>query len=226
MNGNEEFGNGLEEDIIEAQAIEEVDVEERENSESEWNRRRQMLRDRYKNIVKTIANDIVDYNTHNEIIAQEVERRAKEVAEWARKEKLLGGLPTKEILDKVYRRLRDGKSLVRAIDGLCSITTWRKWREEIDVVRAVEEQAKAERANILMEEAQDIADQADRTRIGEVSRDKLMIETRLRELDRIDKITEMRLSKNLPSNASFVPIQINVGYADKKSTTLKFEPNK
>lgn len=221
-----EFNDSLEEDIIEAGVIAEVDNTEREKQQYEFDRRRQELYDKYTSIVRSIGCKLVDYNTHNAIVTEEVERRAKEVAEWARKEKLLGGLPTQEILEGVYRRLKKGKSLVKALDGYCSVRTWNKWKENIEVVKAIEEQARAERSDKLLDETRDIADQKDRTRMGEVSRDKLMIESRLREVDRIDRLTANRMNKDVVKEGNFTPIQINVGYADKNGSIIKLEPSK
>ena len=65
----------------------------------------------------------------------------------------------------------------------------------------------------LEQEILNIADQRERTRMGEVSRDKTMIEARQRIIDRNDRLTEARL-KSLPNNlpGAVVPVQINVKY--------------
>lgn len=139
--------------------------------------------------------------------------RELEIAVWAENQKLLGGEPSVVVLKEVYERLASGKTLVDALDGICGINLWSKWRESYPVVAAIEEQARAEYSDKLEKEILRIADQRERSRFGEVSRDKLMIDARQRIIDRNDRLTEARLKAQQGlSGSTVVPVQINVKY--------------
>ena len=148
------------------------------------------------------------------VISEERRIRELEIAVWAENEKLLGGEPTAAILKEVYERLVSGKTLVEALDGICGIKMWTEWRKEYPAVLALEEQARAEYSNRLEKEILQIADQRDRTRFGEVNRDKVMIDARQRIIDRNDRLTEARLKAQqaLGTGGAVVPVQINVKY--------------
>lgn len=146
------------------------------------------------------------------VVSEERRIRELEIAVWAENQKLLGGEPTAEVLKEVYERLVSGKTLVEALDGICGIKLWTEWRKEYPVVLAIEEQARAEYSNKLEKEILAIADQRDRTRMGEVSRDKTMIEARQRIIDRNDRLTEARLNAQSAIGGAVVPVQINVKY--------------
>lgn len=148
------------------------------------------------------------------VISEERRIRELEIAVWAENQKLLGGEPTAAVLKEVYERLISGKTLIEALDGICGIKLWTEWRKEYPAVLALEEQARAEYSNRLEKEILNIADQRDRTRFGEVNRDKVMIEARQRIIDRNDRLTEARLkAQNVIGNGgAVVPVQINVKY--------------
>lgn len=148
------------------------------------------------------------------VISEERRIRELEIAVWAENEKLLGGEPTAAILKEVYERLVSGKTLLEALDGICGIKLWEQWRRDYPVVVAIEEQARAAYSDKLEREILAIADQRERNRMGEVSRDKLMIEARQRVIDRNDRLTEARLKANQTNNlpGAVVPVQINVKY--------------
>ena len=75
----------------------------------------------------------------------------------------------------------------------------------------MEEDAREWRKNRLSIEAMRIADMPDREKMGQNTRDNMRINTRLAEIARIDKLTEIRNNKNqIPNNV--IPIQINVKY--------------
>lgn len=149
----------------------------------------------------------------NDAIDEQIRIRKLELATWAESKGILKGVPTIEDLESVWLKLKAGKTLKKAIEKVCSYSTWCKWRKEYPEIAAMEEECRQARISRLEEEMMAIADQSDRTRMGEVSRDKLMIETRAREVERLDRLTENRISKVTPS---MVPIQINVGYGKKE----------
>lgn len=221
----DDFNDSMEEEIVEAEAIEEAAAADVPRKEG-FNEIKAKWLARYNEVVNGDVNEVIDINTHRAIVGSEVERRAKELVEWARGKKLLMGVPTKEVLEVIYNRLKSGKTMKKALDGVCSMTCWRKWKQEYEVVRAIEEDALESRSEKLMEESKRIADQSDRTRMGEVSRDRLMIEARMKELDRIDRLTENRLGKDLPVKGNLVPIQINVAYAGKNGSISKLDGSK
>lgn len=158
--------------------------------------------------------EATDNELKEKVISEERRIRELEIAVWAENEKLLGGDPTQAVLKEVYERLCDGKTLLEALDGICGIKLWEQWRKDYPVVVAIEEQARAVYSDKLEKEILNIADQRERTRMGEVSRDKLMIEARQRVIERNDRLTEARIKAELGKNVpgAVVPVQINVKY--------------
>lgn len=193
-------------DTIEAELIEQI--EEQNNSMTA--------------IVNNSINvpvEATDEELKEKAISEERRIRELEIAVWAENEKLLGGEPTQAVLKEVYERLKDGKTLVEALEGICGVTLWNQWRKDYPVVVAIEEQARMEYSNKLEQEILNIADQRERTRRGEVYRDKLMMDARQRIIDRNDRLTEARMKaqqgKNMPGTV--VPVQINVKYGKQES---------
>ena len=140
-----------------------------------------------------------------------VEKRKREIEEWALRRGIQKGVPDKEDIEKISRRLRKGKSITDSIKGVCSHSTWRKWKEQYPALEEMEEDAREWRKNRLSIEAMRIADMPDREKMGQNTRDNMRINTRLAEIARIDKLTEIRNNKNqIPNNV--IPIQINVKY--------------
>lgn len=157
--------------------------------------------------------EATDREMQEKVISEERRIRELEIAVWAENEKLLGGEPSAAVLKEVYERLKDGKTLVEALEGICGITLWNQWRKDYPVVVAIEEQARMEYSHRLEREILNIADQRERTRMGEVNRDKTMIEARQRIIDRNDRLTEARLkSQQGTVSGAVVPVQINVKY--------------
>lgn len=193
-------------DTIEAELIEQI--EEQNNSMTA--------------IVNNSINvpvEATDEELKEKAISEERRIRELEIAVWAENEKLLGGEPTQAVLKEVYERLKDGKTLVEALEGICGVSLWNQWRKDYPVVVAIEEQARMEYSNKLEQEILNIADQRERTRRGEVDRDKLMMDARQRIIDRNDRLTEARMKaqqgKNMPGTV--VPVQINVKYGKQES---------
>ena len=193
-------------DTIEAELIEQI--EEQNNSMTA--------------IVNNSINvpiEATDEELKEKAISEERRIRELEIAVWAENEKLLGGEPTQAVLKEVYERLKDGKTLVEALEGICGVSLWNQWRKDYPVVVAIEEQARMEYSNKLEQEILNIADQRERTRRGEVDRDKLMMDARQRIIDRNDRLTEARMKaqqgKNMPG--AVVPVQINVKYGKQES---------
>ena len=193
-------------DTIEAELIEQI--EEQNNSMTA--------------IVNNSINvpvEATDEELKEKAVSEERRIRELEIAVWAENEKLLGGEPTQAVLKEVYERLKDGKTLVEALEGICGVSLWNQWRKDYPVVVAIEEQARMEYSNKLEQEILNIADQRERTRRGEVDRDKLMMDARQRIIDRNDRLTEARMKaqqgKNMPGTV--VPVQINVKYGKQES---------
>lgn len=161
---------------------------------------------------------IIDDNALATQAAQkELERRKLEMAEWAEKKKILKGAPKIKELNRVWNKLRKGYPLVKALRGVVSVATWHKWREEYPEIAAMETQCREERVEYLQERIKNVAEQNDRTRVGEVSRDKLMIDAYQSEIDRLDRLTQVR-NNQLKTNGFGVvnPIQINFAFGKKK----------
>ena len=153
----------------------------------------------------------------SDVVQREIRLRKMELAAWAEQKGIFQGQPKVEQLTKVWRKLRKGKSLLKALKGVCSYTTWVKWRSQYPEIAAMEEECREFRVEKLQEQMMQIADKPDRTRMGETARDKLMIEVRQKELERIDRLTEIRMqAQQSKAGPAVVPIQINVAYGKEK----------
>lgn len=166
-----------------------------------------------------------DIKTDNDIVTlmSEKEKRIRkmEVAAWAEQKGLFKTAPKMEVLESVWKKLRKGVRLMEAIKGICSASTWNKWRKEYPAILAMEEECREERIAKLQREMMEIADQSDRTRMGESTRDKLMIDVRQKEIDRLDRLTEVRMqAESNKKPTSVVPIQINVAYGKEDKTEV------
>jgi len=148
----------------------------------------------------------------------EREQRVSELQQWASEKKVISrGAPRVKDIKKVRNRLRAGMSLVKSIRGVCSIATWNRWKEEYPAIAAIEEQANAEAVDMLLDKKLRLADQPDRTKMGEIARDKIHMDELQNRIDRIDRLTENRNKKNSSFGGSVIPIQINVGYGKPKT---------
>lgn len=160
---------------------------------------------------------------HREEITEAVdierERRKSEMQMWASKQRLINNAPpTVKQLKRIHNRLKKGYTIVKAIHKICSYTTWQKWKEEYPECAAVEEQARQEYIESLLDQKLALANQPDRTKMGEIARDKIHMDELQNRIDRIDRLTENRNKKNSAfGGGSVIPIQINVGYGKKNS---------
>lgn len=166
-----------------------------------------------------------DIKTDGDLITLMSERekriRKMEVAAWAEQKGLFKTAPKMEVLESVWKKLRKGVRLMEAIKGICSASTWNKWRKEYPAILAMEEECREARIAKLQREMMEIADQSDRTRMGESTRDKLMIDVRQKEIDRLDRLTEVRMqAESSKKPTSVVPIQINVAYGKEDKTEV------
>ena len=167
--------------------------------------------DREADIIPVEVEESATALAKRQAIDELVARRKKEIEAWALRKGIQKGIPDQEDIEKISRRLRKGKSLTDAIKGVCSHSTWRRWKEAFPALEEVEEDAREWRKNRLSIEAMRIADMPDREKMGQNTRDNMRINTRLAEIARIDKLTEIRNNKNqIPNNV--IPIQINVKY--------------
>lgn len=165
---------------------------------------------------------VSDSDIATEVARREMELRKLEMAEWAEKKKILKGAPKIKELNRVWKKLRKGYSLVKALKGVVSVATWHKWREEYPEIAAMETQCREDRVDYLQDKIKSIAEQTERTKMGEVSRDKLMIDAYQTEIDRIDRLTANRLEdmkKHSSGVTNLTPIQIN--FAFRKTSRTK-----
>lgn len=155
---------------------------------------------------------VMSKEEHNDIFRQELEKQQRlmrlKIATWAEERKIIQGVPNIEKLEVVWEKLRAGETLMKSIEGVCSYPSWLKWRKEYPEIAAMEEQCRQERISKLEQEMREIADQPDRIKMGATARDKLMIDVRQKEVERLDRLTENRMEK--ANSASVVPIQINI----------------
>lgn len=152
-----------------------------------------------------------------EVVDEEREKRRSELQVWAQKQRIITDAPpTQKQLKKIYNRLKKGCTIVKAINKVCSVTTWNKWKQEYPEVAAIEEQAHAQYIESLQELKMQLA-QNKGTKMGEIARDKLQIDELDKQIDRIDRLTENRNKKSSAFGGSVIPIQINVGYGKKTS---------
>jgi hypothetical protein len=152
-----------------------------------------------------------------EAVDIERERRKSELQLWASKQRLISNAPpTTKQLNRIHKRLKKGYTIVKAINKICSYTTWQKWKEEYPECAAVEEQARQEYIESLLDRKMALASNPG-TKMGEIARDKIQMDELQNRIDRIDRLTEVRNKKNSTFGGSVIPIQINVGYGKKTS---------
>ena len=150
-----------------------------------------------------------------EAVDIERERRKSELQLWASKQRLINNAPpTVAQLNRIHKRLKKGYTIVRAINKICSYTTWQKWKEEYPECAAIEEQARQEYIEDLLDKKMALASNQG-TKMGEIARDKIQMDELQNRIDRIDRLTENRNKKNSAFGGSVIPIQINVGYGKK-----------
>lgn len=155
----------------------------------------------------------------SEIAKKELAIRKAEIYQWAEKKKILKGAPKVSELNRVWRKLRKGYSLNKALRGVVSVATWCKWREEYPEIAAMEVQCREDRIDFLQDKIKSVAEQTQRTHMGEVSRDKLIIDSYQTEIDRIDRLTANRLgdmNRNNTGITNLTPIQINFAFRKNK----------
>lgn len=148
-----------------------------------------------------------------EIAKQE---KLKALAAWAIKKKIVSGTnpPEERQLNRIYRKLKKGLPIIKAIKGVCSYPTWNKWKEEFPEVAAMEEQANAVAIDRMLDRKEELAARPG-THMGEIARDKVQMDELQNRIDRIDRLTEIRNKKNSAFGGSVVPIQINFGFGKK-----------
>lgn len=152
-----------------------------------------------------------------EAVDIERERRRSELQFWASKQRLINNAPpTIKQLKRIHNRLKKGYTIVRAIHKVCSYTTWQKWKEEYPECAALEEQARQEYIEDLLDKKMELAAKPG-TKMGEIARDKIQMDELQNRIDRIDRLTENRNKKSSAFGGSVIPIQINVGYGRKET---------
>lgn len=152
-----------------------------------------------------------------EAVDIEREMRKSELQLWASKQRLIvNAPPTVKQMKRIHNRLKKGATIIKAIKKICSYTTWQKWKEEYPEVAALEEQARQEYIESLLDRKLEIS-QRPGTKMGEIARDKIQMDELQNRIDRIDRLTENRNKKNSTFGGSVIPIQINVGYGKKTS---------
>lgn len=167
-------------------------------------------------ITKGMEKAITEYAI-DKAIDHQVRMRKLELQAWAEEHKFSYHPPTREEVRLVQTRLEQGQKLIQALKGVCTLATWRKWQEEYPFLANIEEDARETRIAQLEAEVKQIADQQNREKMGQNTRDKIQIDTRLAEISRIDRLTENRNSKNGMKGVGMVPIQINVAYGKDKT---------
>ena len=153
----------------------------------------------------------------SQAVDMERERRKSELQLWASKQRLISNAPpTVKQLNRIHKRLKKGYTIVKAINKVCSYTTWQKWKEEYPECAAIEEQARQEYIEDLLDKKMALAANKG-THMGEIARDKIQMDELQNRIDRIDRLTENRNKKSSAFGGSMIPIQINVGYGKKNS---------
>lgn len=142
--------------------------------------------------------------------------RQLELQSWAEKRRIFKGAPKLSEIKRVWKKLKKGLPLYKAIVGVCSMTSWEKWRREYPAIAAMEMECRILYLEHLREENMNIANNPD-THMGSVARDKLMIDVRQREIDRnegiLDRIREAGyIDANKAVATTINPIQINITY--------------
>lgn len=144
------------------------------------------------------------------------QKKIQEIADWAERKKIYNGTkpPEEKQLNRIFRKLKKGLPIVKAIKGVCSIPTWNKWKRDFPEVAAMEEHAMAVAVDRMLDKKEALA-QNKGTKMGEIARDKIQMDELQNRIDRIDRLTEVRNSKNSAFGGSVVPIQINFGFGKK-----------
>lgn len=151
-----------------------------------------------------------------EAVDIERERRKSELQLWASKQRLINNAPpTVKQLNRIHKRLKKGYTIVKAIRKICSYVTWQKWKEEYPECAAIEEQARREYVEELLDKKMELASKPG-VKMGEIARDKIQMDELQNRIDRIDRLTENRNKKGA-GFGSVIPIQINVGYGKPKT---------
>lgn len=160
---------------------------------------------------------IIEAQRHKEIVQAGIEKARQDaidrIAKWAEKKKIFNGTkpPEDKQLNRIYKKLKQGLPIVKAIKGVCSVPTWNKWKEEFPEVAALEEHANAVAIDRMMDKKEQLAANQG-THMGEIARDKIQIDELDKRIDRIDRLTENRNKKSSAFGGGLMPIQINVGY--------------
>ena len=186
-------------------------IEEQNNDEPEVHE--VIIPELPEDVTAPVANNVPSKNPAvDEAIERERLKRKLEVAAWAESKRLIvNAPPTPKQLNRVMSKLKKGQPLLKALKKVCSYSTWCKWREEYPELMDMENDAREYRIQTLLEEQKLLADQEGREKMGQIARDKLRMDIRQAEIDRLDRLTESRNEKfKKPGN--LVPIQINVGY--------------
>ena len=152
-----------------------------------------------------------------DVVEREMQLRKLELQEWAQKKKIIKGAPKIRELNRVWRKLRKGLSINKAIKGVVSISTWHKWREEYPEIAAMEEQCYHDRLDKLQDKIHEVANNQD-THHGAIERDRTIMAACDKEMDRIqDRLTANRMQKAGSINPTHLtPIQINFAFRKKK----------
>lgn len=167
--------------------------------------------DKYAVAVQENKQDVI------EAVDIERERRRSELQFWASKQRLISNAPpTVKQLKRIHNRLKKGYTIVRAIHKVCSYTTWQKWKEDYPECAVLEEQARQEYVEDLLDKKMELAAKPG-TKMGEIARDKIQMDELQNRIDRIDRLTENRNKKSSAFGGSVIPIQINVGYGRKET---------
>jgi uncharacterized alpha-E superfamily protein len=144
------------------------------------------------------------------------QKRKAELAAWAEKRKIIvNAPPTTKQLNSIYKKLKKGVPLLKAIRKVCSYPTWQKWKEEYEEVAAIEEQANKEYVELMLEEKLALS-QKKGTHMGEIARDKIQMDELQNRIDRIDRLTEIRNKKNSAFGGGVMPVQINFAFGKPK----------
>ena len=138
------------------------------------------------------------------------------IAKWAEKKKIFNGTkpPEEKQLNRIFKKLKKGLPIVKAIKGVCSMPTWNKWKQEFPEVAAMEEQANAEAIDRMLDKKEQLAANPG-THMGEIARDKVQMDELQNRIDRIDRLTDVRNNKNSGFAGNLMPIQINFGFGKK-----------
>ena len=138
------------------------------------------------------------------------QKRKAELAAWAEKRKIIvNAPPTTKQLNSIYKKLKKGVPLLRAIRKVCSYPTWQKWKEEYEEVAAIEEQANKEYVELMLEEKLALS-QKKGTHMGEIARDKIQMDELQNRIDRIDRLTENHNSKKSAFGGNLVKGQDDI----------------